>query len=71
MIDTAVLRRIRQRISKGASVEAIDRAVDESAPHLDEEERAVLWLYAWHHAREPHEAARRESVLELLRGRRA
>jgi hypothetical protein len=69
MIDTGVLRRIRRRISKGASVDAIDRAVDESAPELEEDERAALWLYAWHHARKPHEAARRERVLELLRGR--
>jgi hypothetical protein len=69
MIDTAVRRRIRQRISKGASVDAIDRAVDDTARHLDEEERAALWLYAWHHAGKPHQAAKRERVLDQLRGR--
>jgi hypothetical protein len=69
VIDTGVVRRVRQRISKGASLDAIDRAVEESAPDLEEEERAALWLYAWHHARKPDESARRERVLELLRGR--
>jgi hypothetical protein len=69
MIDAAVRRRIRQRISKGASVDAIDRAVEDSARHLNEEERAALWLYAWHHAHRPHQAGRRERVLDALRGR--
>jgi hypothetical protein len=69
VIDTAVRRRIRQRISKGASVDAIDRAVDDTARHLDEEERAALWLYAWHHAHKPHQAAKRERVLDPLEGR--
>jgi hypothetical protein len=68
MIDAAVRRRIRQRISKGASVDAIDRAVEDSA-RLNEEERAALWLYAWHHAHRPHQAGRRERVLDALRGR--
>jgi hypothetical protein len=66
MIDMAVRRAIRQRVAVGAGVDAIDRAVEDSASHLEEEERSALWLYAWHHARDPREASRRERVLELI-----
>jgi hypothetical protein len=70
LIDMAVRRRIEKRIAAGAGLDAIDRAVEDSAKHLEEEERSALWLYAWHHARDPREAARRERVLELIAGER-
>lgn len=47
--DTMNLRsRIRQAIEVGMSVESIDVEILSRAAGLSEEDRAALWLYAWH-----------------------
>jgi hypothetical protein len=40
--------RIRQWMEAGSSVESVEAEILASARGLSEEDRAALWLYAWH-----------------------
>jgi hypothetical protein len=69
MERTGARDRIRQAIAPGAGTEAIDRLVERDGRGLGEEDRAALWLYAWHHAKDPDRVARELRAVELLGAR--
>jgi hypothetical protein len=56
---------LRRRIGRDATTEDLDGAVAAVAAGLDEEGRSALWLYGWHHTRDPGAAARLERAGEL------
>jgi hypothetical protein len=38
---------IAERMDEGASLDEVETELIERQDHLDEEERAALWLFAW------------------------
>jgi len=48
MADIVELRdTITERMDAGASLDEVETELIESQDHLDEEEKAALWLFAW------------------------
>lgn len=43
----AIRQDVRARRARGETVEAVERELIATAPGLDEEQRAALWLLAW------------------------
>jgi hypothetical protein len=43
-------RRLRADVAPGDSPADVEEKVGRAGPWLDEERRAALWLYGWHHA---------------------
>jgi hypothetical protein len=60
-------RQIRQRMDAGATLDEIETLI-RVTPGVNDEERAALWLYAWHYAPAPdtadpyHDQLRRGSL---------
>ena len=49
MLDIA-RQRLRDDIAHGDSPDVVEGKAARAGPTLDEEQRAALWLYGWHHA---------------------
>jgi hypothetical protein len=43
-------KRLRDDVTRGDSPAVVEGKAARAGPTLDEEQRAALWLYGWHHA---------------------
>jgi hypothetical protein len=59
-------RVVEAMVANGCSLESIDHFI-ESRSHLSEEERSVMWLFAWSKSAREN---RRRRVAELIEGER-
>lgn len=55
----AARHHLRETIACGDTVRTLDEEVTHAAPSVNDEERAALWLYAWHSAGDTDDPARR------------
>jgi hypothetical protein len=57
MLDAA-RNHLRETIAAGDSGDVLDAEVEAALPRSSEEERASLWLYAWHRSERGDDGAR-------------